>query len=64
MIIPSAMVKAADHIKRHIMLMSPIDVSAFQYMIGYEKRYRCMIDWGAGPCYVILLEEECPRTIG
>ena len=29
-----------------------------------EKRYRCMIDWGAGPCYVILLEEECLYMIG
>ena len=23
-----------------------------------------MIDWGAGPYYVILLEEECPHMIG
>jgi len=23
-----------------------------------------MINWGAGPCYEILLEEEYPHTIG
>ena len=26
-------------------------------------RCQCMIDWGAGPCYMILLEEECPHMI-
>ena len=58
------MVKAADHIKGHAILMNPIDVSVLLCMIGWEKRYRCMIDWGAGPCYVILLEEVCQHTIG
>ena len=29
-----------------------------------KKRYQCMINWGAGPCCVILLEEECPHIIG
>ena len=52
MIVPNAMVKAADHMKSHI--MSPIGVSALL----------CMIDWGAGQCYVILLGEECLYTIG
>ena len=58
------MVKAADHIKSHVMKMSLTDVSAFLCMIGYKKRYRCMIDWGAGPCYVILLGEEYLHMIG
>jgi hypothetical protein len=34
MIVPNVMVKAADHIRGHIMLMNPIDVSAFLCMIG------------------------------
>ena len=58
------MVKAANHIKGHVMLMSLTDVSVLLYMIGLEKRYWCTMDWGAGPCYVILLEEECPHMIG
>ena len=52
MIVPSAMVKAADHMKNHV--MNPIDVSALL----------CMIDWGAGQCYMILLGEECLHMIG
>ena len=64
MIVPNAMVKAADHLRGHILLMNPIDLNVLLCMIGYEKRYRYMIDWGVGPCYVILLEEECPHTIG
>ena len=27
------------------------------YMIGWGAGFQCMIDWGAGPCYVILQEE-------
>ena len=34
MIVPSAMVKAADHIKGHVMLMNHIDVSVLLCMIG------------------------------
>jgi hypothetical protein len=34
MIVPNAMVKEADHIRSHVMLMNPIDVSALLYMIG------------------------------
>ena len=34
MIVPNAMVKAADHTKDHVMLMNPIDVSALPCMIG------------------------------
>jgi hypothetical protein len=34
MIVPNAMVKAADHIKGHVMLMNPIDVNAPLCMIG------------------------------
>ena len=26
-------------------------------------RCQCMIDWRAGPCYMSLLEEECPHMI-
>ena len=58
------MVKAADHIRGHDMLMNLINVRVLMCMIDWEKRYRCMIEWGAGPCYMILLEEECPHMIG
>jgi hypothetical protein len=34
MIVPNVMVKAADHIKGHVMLMNLIDVSALLCMIG------------------------------
>ena len=27
------------------------------YMIGLGAEFQCMIDWGTGPCYVILQEE-------
>ena len=62
MIVLSAMVKAVDHMKGYV--MNPIDVSALLCMIGKGKRYRCMIDWGARPYYVILLEEEYLHMIG
>jgi hypothetical protein len=46
MIVPSATVKAADHIRSHVMVMNCTDVSVLLFMIVLEKRYRCMIDWG------------------
>ena len=56
------MVKAADHMKGRV--MSLVSVNILLCMIGYEKEYQCMIDWGAGQCYVILQGEECLYTIG
>ena len=58
------MVKIADRIKGHIMIMNNVDVSALPCMIGWGENFLCMIGWGARPCYETLLEEECLFVIG
>ena len=62
MIVSNAMVKAADHMKGHV--MSPIGVSALLCMIGEEKKVSVHDRLGAGQCYMILLGEECMYMIG
>ena len=64
MIVPKAMLKTADHIKSHVMMMTHVGMSVSLRMIGWGAGLLCMIDWELGPCYMILMEAECLLMIG
>ena len=55
-----------DRVRSHILtadledrsLEREVMIDASLYVIGWGAGFQCMIGWGAGPCYVILQEEE------
>jgi hypothetical protein len=58
----------AGHTRNHDLMTARVDRwqdrNILWYMIGCEEKFPYMIGWGAGLCFVTLLEVEFMYTIG